>query len=450
MSQYSASSSPPVTAAPLIAPMTGLVIGGHFGEMSGSSVVSPSSLRSRPAQNTGSAPVTITTSTSLVSVGVAQGGEELLAQRRGERVARARSIERDGSYPVGGLDEQNIFAGHSDTVATDTEGPGSGGQPGPSFVPDPVGGDHWGRHDDIEGPYASALKCAAVSERLTAGGGSPSTPEGGSTSVGPGRTSAGTRVGRRVCRSPVSVPEPEPVPGPPAAGSGTGRSVGRVITRTRQGAIVGARRPGLATAGNGGDGRSGWHNASRRRRDLLRRRATARTAMAGEGRHLREASRTRLGESDIDHRRDRWGLIRRGRCGRPRLDRQWGRRAAGVEFGLQPRLQRRDAVTGAVGHGLDRRRGRLRAAADLHHAAVSRCPAGEGREVPGQPHRARRHRVARCDDLGQVLLGGGGVVRHHLQRLESGAIEPQPHHVGRDGVDEVEDRRLLLRRRAGS
>ena len=62
-SQYSASSSPPVTAAPLIAPITGLLIGGHFGEMSGSSVVLPSSLRSRPAQNTGSAPVKMTTST---------------------------------------------------------------------------------------------------------------------------------------------------------------------------------------------------------------------------------------------------------------------------------------------------------------------------------------------------------------------------------------------------
>ncbi len=35
MSQYSAISSPPVTAAPLIAPITGLDIGGHFGEMSG-------------------------------------------------------------------------------------------------------------------------------------------------------------------------------------------------------------------------------------------------------------------------------------------------------------------------------------------------------------------------------------------------------------------------------
>ena len=63
MSQYSASSSPPVTAAPLMAPITGLLIGGHLGEISGNSVVSPSSLRSKPAQNTGSAPVRITTST---------------------------------------------------------------------------------------------------------------------------------------------------------------------------------------------------------------------------------------------------------------------------------------------------------------------------------------------------------------------------------------------------
>ena len=64
MSQYKAISSPPVTAAPLIAPITGFDIGGHLGEMSGSSVVSPSSLRSSPAQNTGSAPVMMTTSTA--------------------------------------------------------------------------------------------------------------------------------------------------------------------------------------------------------------------------------------------------------------------------------------------------------------------------------------------------------------------------------------------------
>ena len=51
-------------AAPLIAPMTGVCIDGHRGEMSGSCVLPPSSLRSRPAQNTGSAPVRITTSTS--------------------------------------------------------------------------------------------------------------------------------------------------------------------------------------------------------------------------------------------------------------------------------------------------------------------------------------------------------------------------------------------------
>src|ERR1700752_4232986 len=64
MSQYRANSRPPVTAAPLIAPITGLFIGGHCGEMSGSSVESPSSLRSSPAQNTGSVPVRMTTSTS--------------------------------------------------------------------------------------------------------------------------------------------------------------------------------------------------------------------------------------------------------------------------------------------------------------------------------------------------------------------------------------------------
>ncbi len=63
MSQYRASSSPPVTAAPLIAPITGLLSGGHRGEMSGSAADPPSSLRSSPAQKTGSVPVTMTTST---------------------------------------------------------------------------------------------------------------------------------------------------------------------------------------------------------------------------------------------------------------------------------------------------------------------------------------------------------------------------------------------------
>src|SRR5271163_1866769 len=64
MSQYSVSSSPPVTAAPLIAPITGLVNGGQRGEMSGSADCPPSSLRSSPAQNTGSVPVRMTTSTA--------------------------------------------------------------------------------------------------------------------------------------------------------------------------------------------------------------------------------------------------------------------------------------------------------------------------------------------------------------------------------------------------
>src|SRR3984957_13567001 len=64
MSQYSVSSSPPVTAAPLIAPITGLVNGGQRGEMSGRADCPPSSLRSSPAQNTGSVPVRMTTSTA--------------------------------------------------------------------------------------------------------------------------------------------------------------------------------------------------------------------------------------------------------------------------------------------------------------------------------------------------------------------------------------------------
>ncbi len=47
-----------------MAPITGLVSAGQRGEMSGSADEPPSSLRSSPAQNTGSAPVMMTTSTS--------------------------------------------------------------------------------------------------------------------------------------------------------------------------------------------------------------------------------------------------------------------------------------------------------------------------------------------------------------------------------------------------
>jgi hypothetical protein len=72
-SQASASSKPPVTAAPLIAPMTGFVIVqstvkgltiGWSRLPTRFAAVLPSSRRSRPAQNAGSVPVRITTSTS--------------------------------------------------------------------------------------------------------------------------------------------------------------------------------------------------------------------------------------------------------------------------------------------------------------------------------------------------------------------------------------------------
>ncbi len=70
-SHVSATSKPPVTAAPLTAPMTGFVVSGN-GRMSSSSPATmcftseslPSDLRSTPAQNAGSAPVSTMASTS--------------------------------------------------------------------------------------------------------------------------------------------------------------------------------------------------------------------------------------------------------------------------------------------------------------------------------------------------------------------------------------------------
>jgi len=64
-----------VTAAPLIAPITGLAIAGHRGEMSGNAAWPPSSLRSSPAQNTGSAPVRMNNVDAVVALGIGQGPE---------------------------------------------------------------------------------------------------------------------------------------------------------------------------------------------------------------------------------------------------------------------------------------------------------------------------------------------------------------------------------------
>ena len=114
MSQYSASSSPPVTAAPLMAPITGLVIGGHCGEMSGSSVRVAQLLEVQPAQNTGSAPVRMTTSTAVVGLGLAQRAKNCCAQRRRQRVARLRPVQRQGAHPVCGVDEQHVVVRHVD------------------------------------------------------------------------------------------------------------------------------------------------------------------------------------------------------------------------------------------------------------------------------------------------------------------------------------------------
>ena len=64
-SQAKASSSPPVTAASVDAPISGLVRDGHGGPSAGPKVspLAAISARSRPAQKAGSAPVITATST---------------------------------------------------------------------------------------------------------------------------------------------------------------------------------------------------------------------------------------------------------------------------------------------------------------------------------------------------------------------------------------------------
>ena len=117
MSQYSASSRPPVTAAPLMAPITGLVIGGHFGEMSGNSVVSPSSLRSSPAQNTGSAPVKITTSTPS-SASASRSAAKNCLRNALERALRASGRFRVSVRTRSPVSMSRMSAEVSDAIAT--------------------------------------------------------------------------------------------------------------------------------------------------------------------------------------------------------------------------------------------------------------------------------------------------------------------------------------------
>ncbi len=119
MSQYSASSSPPVTAAPLMAPITGLVIDGQRGEMSGSADCPPSSLRSSPAQNTGSAPVRMTTSTSSSDSASARAPKNRFRSAPTARCAM-RPVQGQGPHPLVGLDQQDVVA-HALTVTTPRE-----------------------------------------------------------------------------------------------------------------------------------------------------------------------------------------------------------------------------------------------------------------------------------------------------------------------------------------
>src|SRR6476469_3113589 len=113
MSQYSASSSPPVTAAPLMAPITGLVIGGHCGEISGSCDESPSSLRSRPAQNTGSVPVTMTTSTSSSATASRSAPKKRLRRSADNAFAGLWPVQRQRAHPVLRVDEQDVVSHES-------------------------------------------------------------------------------------------------------------------------------------------------------------------------------------------------------------------------------------------------------------------------------------------------------------------------------------------------
>ena len=113
-SQLSAISRPPVIAGPLIAPISGARSGGIGPPRRAASVsarpppmmppVAPSSLRSSPAQNAGSAPVRTIASTAS-SASSSRSAAVRRGDRRGvERVARLGAVERDDGDPVVGGD----------------------------------------------------------------------------------------------------------------------------------------------------------------------------------------------------------------------------------------------------------------------------------------------------------------------------------------------------------
>ena len=114
-SQPSASSSPPVNVAPLTAPMTGLAIQPTWAMQSAVPArwkyASPSraaSLRSMPAQNAGSAPVSTSTRTSSLG---RRGGQRRVQRRRqlgAQRVARLGPVQRQHPDAVGVFLQQDV------------------------------------------------------------------------------------------------------------------------------------------------------------------------------------------------------------------------------------------------------------------------------------------------------------------------------------------------------
>ncbi len=118
-SQLSATSKPPVTATPLTAPISGLVCGGNAprneSRVSPTSAnpspcctwPEPNSFRSTPAENAGSAPVRIMTSTSSsVSQRVIAAGS-VAPHVAVQRVALIGAVDRDDRDPVGDVDEND-------------------------------------------------------------------------------------------------------------------------------------------------------------------------------------------------------------------------------------------------------------------------------------------------------------------------------------------------------
>ena len=122
-SQLSASSNPPVTATPLIAPISGLVRRGkgpraplRAGAFSDPPPepelipVEPSSFRSSPAQNAGSAPVSTITLTSSSASAAAHQLRQQPQHLARQRVAHLGPVERHRRDPVGDVEQHRRFA----------------------------------------------------------------------------------------------------------------------------------------------------------------------------------------------------------------------------------------------------------------------------------------------------------------------------------------------------